>query len=424
MNSITVELTTMAHGGDALGRDEGKVIFVPYAIPGEIVRAEIVEDKDHYAFARLVEVVEDSSERVDPPCPYFGQGKCGGCQWQHIQYEAQARLKREILVDQLVRIGDVEEPPVRSVVPDETGWAYRNHAQFHPAPEGGLGFQKAAGDQGDGGHCDGESEPGIIPVDYCRILHPTLSDLYGLIDLDVEGLVRLVLRTGTATGDRLVGFEMEEDKPPAVEVDESVSCVMLLQEGGYANLIGDNYLTEVVADHRYRVSASSFFQVNTRQAETLVRLVLGYLDLDDDDIVIDAFCGVGLFSTHIAERAELVIGIESSPSAVDDLLENTEDHGNVEIVEGPVEDVLAEITVPVDAVLLDPPRSGVERHAVDALADLAPSRIVYVSCDPATLARDAKRLQSKGYSLVDVTPVDMFPQTYHIESVSLFVPRG
>jgi 23S rRNA (uracil1939-C5)-methyltransferase len=256
------------------------------------------------------------------------------------------------------------------------------------------------------------------------ILHPMLSDLYGLIDLDVEGLVRLVLRVGATAGDRLIGFEMEEDKPPALEVDESVSCVMLLEEGGYANLIGDNFITEIVSDHAYRVSASSFFQVNTRQAAHLVRQALAYLDLKGDETVLDAFCGVGLFTTHLAERAELVIGIESSPSAVDDLLVNTERHGNIEIIEGAVEDVLLDIAVPIGAVLLDPPRGGVDRYALDALAELGPRRIVYVSCDPATLARDAKRLQRKGFALVEVQPVDMFPQTYHVESVSLFVPRG
>lgn len=418
METITVELTTMAHGGDALGRHVGKVIFVPYAMPGEVVRAEITEDKGPYAFARLVEVVERSPERIDPPCPYFGQGKCGGCQWQHIAYDAQVQFKREILLDQLERIGDLEDPLVHSTLPDETGWAYRNHAQFHPAAEGGLGFQRAPGHQSGGG-----SDGGIIPIDFCLILHPALSELYDLIDLDVEGLVRLVLRAGTASGDRLIGFEMEEDKPPALEVDEAVSCVMLLQEGGYANLIGDNYITEVVADHAYRVSASSFFQVNTRQAETLVRFVLEYLDLESDETVVDAFCGVGLFTTHLAEEAQLVVGIESSQSAVDDLLENTEDRANIEIIEGAVEDVLPDIAVPVDAVLLDPPRGGVDRHALDALAEMAPRRIVYVSCDPATLARDAKRLRKKGYTLVEAQPVDMFPQTYHVESVSLFVPR-
>jgi len=411
METISVELTTMAHGGDALGRHEGKVIFVPYAIPGETVRAEITEDKEHYAFARLVEVLDPSPHRVDPPCPFFGQGKCGGCQWQHIEYSTQLRLKADVLGDQLARIGEIEEPTVQSTLPDGTGWSYRNHAQFHPAPGGGLGFQRASSDGGG---------PEVMPIEYCMILHPLVSELYGVIDLDVEGLIRLVLRAGTVTGDRLIGFEMEEDKPPALESDEAVSCVLLLGEGGYANLIGENYITEVVAEHTYRISASSFFQVNTPQAAELVRLALTHLDLKGDETVLDAFCGVGLFTTHVAEQAELVIGIESSPSAVDDLLVNTEDLGNVEIVEGAVEDVLPEITVPVDVVLLDPPRGGVERSALDALVELYPRRIVYVSCDPATLARDAKRLGRSDYRLVESHPVDMFPQTYHVESVSLF----
>jgi 23S rRNA (uracil1939-C5)-methyltransferase len=413
METIRVELTTMAHGGDALGRHEGKVIFVPYAIAGETVEAEITEDKEHYAFARLVEVIEPSPQRVEPPCPFFGQGKCGGCQWQHIAYDTQLQLKADILADQLGRIGDIEEPAVQSTVPDDTGWAYRNHAQFHPAPGGGLGFQRASRDGGG---------PHVMPIEYCMILHPLVSELYDVIDLDVEGLIRLVLRAGTATGDRLIGFEMEEDKPPALESDEAVSCVLLLGEGGYANLIGDNYITEVVAEHTYRISASSFFQVNTPQAAELVRLALRYLDLSGDETVLDAFCGVGLFTTHLADHAELVIGIESSPSAVDDLLVNTEDRDNVEVVEGAVEDVLPEVTVPVDAVLLDPPRGGVERSALDALVEMDPKRIVYVSCDPATLARDAKRLGRSGYRLVESHPVDMFPQTYHVESVSLFAP--
>lgn len=412
MDTITVQLTTMAHGGDALGRHEGKVIFVPYAIPGETVRAEITDDRDHYAFARLAEVVEASPDRVDPPCPYFGQDRCGGCQWQHVAYDAQLRLKSQVLTEQLERIGEIDEPVVHATLGDETGWAYRNHAQFHPAPGGGLGFQRASGDK-----------PGadIIAVEHCMVFHPLLSQLYDAIDLNVEGLIRLVLRAGTATGDRLIGFEMEEDRPPALESDETVSCVMLLSEGGYANLIGDNYITEAVAGHTYRISASSFFQVNTPQAGELVRHALTYLDLEGGETVLDAFCGVGLFTTHLAERVELVIGVESSPSAVDDLLANTEERANVEIVEGAVEDVLPEIAVPVDAVLLDPPRSGVDRFALDGLVDLGPRRIVYVSCDPATLARDAKRLGRGGYRLVETQPVDMFPQTYHVESVSLFV---
>jgi 23S rRNA (uracil1939-C5)-methyltransferase len=407
METFELLLTSIAHGGAALGRHEGRVIFVPYALPGETARVEITEDKGRYAFARPIEVLEPSPDRVAPPCPYFGASGCGGCQWQHIDYGAQLRFKAEIVADQLARIGGIADPPVHPTLPDPSGWAYRNHAQFHPAPEGGLGFQTASGGR-------------VVPIDECLILHPLLSDLYATLDLDLPDLLRLALRAGTETGDRMLIFEMAEDLPPALESDLPVSCVLLLSDGLHANLIGSNHIREIVADHTYRISAPSFFQVNTPQAAQLVRLVAEYLHLQGDETVVDAYCGVGLFTTHLAERAGLVLGIEAVPAAVADLLENTADMENVEVIEGPVEAVLPDLDVALDAAVVDPPRAGVDRFALDALVARRPSRIVYVSCDPATLARDAKRLARAGYRLAQVQPVDMFPQTYHVESVALF----
>jgi len=417
METIILELTGMAHGGAALGRQEGRVIFVPYALPGETVRVEITEDKGRYAFARLVDVVEPSPDRVAPPCPYFGPTGCGGCQWQHIEYSAQLQFKTEIVVDQLTRIGSLAAPTVHPTLPNDSGWAYRNHAQFHPAPDGGLGFQGASG-----GHPQGERPSGVIEIDECLILHPLLSDLYAALDLDLPDLVRCSLRAGIQTEDLMLIFEMADDLPPALEIDLPVSCVLLLSDGIHANLIGNNYITEVVAERTYRISAPSFFQVNTPQATRLVRQVLSYLDLKGGETVLDAYCGVGLFTVPLAERAGLVIGIEVAPTAVDDLLENTADLDNVDVIEGRVEDVLPDLDIPVDAAVIDPPRTGMDRFALDALVARRPTRLVYVSCDPATLARDAKRLSRAGYQLVEVQPLDMFPQTYHIESVALFVP--
>ncbi len=426
MDTFTMQLTTIAHGGAALGRHEGRVIFVPYGLPGETVQAEIIEDKGRYAFARLVEVVEPSPDRVTAPCPYFGPTGCGGCQWQHAGYAAQLCMKTEIVADQLERIGGIADPVVHPTRPDPTAWAYRNHAQFHPAPDGGLGFQRADGSQ----VIVIASEPEVEGDDAahaCPILHPLLSDLYDALDLGPEdmlpGLTRLSLRAGAATGDRMLIFEMSDDLPPALEIDLPVSCVLLLSDGVHVNLIGDNHITEMVAGHTYRISAPSFFQVNTPQAAHLVQLTLDYLDLRGDETVLDAYCGVGLFTTHLAERTDLVVGIESSPTAVADLLENTAEYDNVDVIEGPVEAVLPalELDTPLAAAVLDPPRSGVDRFALDGLVEQRPARLVYVSCDPATLARDAKRLIRAGYHLEEVQPVDMFPQTHHIESVALFV---
>jgi len=408
---FTLQLTTIAHGGAALGRHEGRVIFVPYALPGEMVRARIAEDKDRFAFARLVEVLEPSPNRIAPLCPHFGPTGCGGCQWQHVDYQAQLRFKAEILSEQLTRIGKVAAPLVHPTLPDSSGWAYRNHAQFHPAPTGGLGFQTAASND-------------TIAINECPILHPLLADLYDSLDLDFEGLLRLSLRAGVASCERMLVFEMADDLPPSLEIDLPVSCVMLLSDGQHANLIGHNHITETVAGHTYRISAPSFFQVNTLQAAQLVRLALEYLDLQGDETVLDAYCGVGLFTTHLAERAGLVIGVESASAAVADLLENTANLDNVEVIEGPVEAALPDLDLSLDAAIVDPPRAGMDRFALDALVASHPARLVYVSCDPATLARDTKRLTSAGYRLIAVQPVDMFPQASHIESVALFVPNG
>ncbi len=428
METFSIQLTAIAHGGAALGRHEGRVIFVPYALPGETVRAEITEDKGRYAFARLVEVLEPSPNRIPAPCPYFGS--CGGCQWQHVNYETQLDLKSTIVADQLARIGKIAAPHVRPTLPDDSGWAYRNHAQFHPVPGGGLGFQSA------GSH-------DTVAIDECPLLHPLLTDIHAALgpNFDLPGLSRLSLRAGTETGDLMLIFEMADDLPPGLEIDLPVSCVLLLSDGVHVNLIGNNHITETVAGHTYRISAPSFFQINTPQAAQLVRLVTGYLDLKGGETVLDAYCGVGLFTTHLAERAGLVIGIEQSPSAVADLLENTaeqnaldgdshdnlDDYANVDVIEGSVEVVLPDLELdlgvdaPIDAAVIDPPRAGVDRFALDALVKHHPARLVYVSCDPATLARDAKRLVKGGYELVEVQPVDMFPQTSHVESVALFV---
>ena len=425
MATFELELTTITHGGAALGRHEGRAIFVPYTLPGETARVEITEDKERYAFARLIEVLAPSPDRVTPPCPYFGLAAsggagCGGCQWQHIDYQAQLRFKAEIVADQLARIGKIAEPPVRPTIPDPEGWAYRNHAQFHPAKGGALGFQAAASNR-------------TIAIDECPILHPLLADLYANLDLDrstegsqqgLENLLRLSLRAGLETGDRMLIFEMNDDLPPSLEIDLPVSCVLLLSDGVHANLIGSNHITEVVADRAYRISAPSFFQVNTPQAGQLVQLVTEYLDPQGNETVVDAYCGVGLFTAHLAEHAGLVIGIESSPAAIDDLLENTAEFDNVDVIEGPVEAVLPDLDMSIDAAVVDPPRAGLDRFALDTLIACRPARLVYVSCDPATLARDAKRLTAAGYRLVKVQPVDMFPQTYHVESVALFTRGG
>jgi len=407
---VSLSLTDVAHGGSALGRHRGKVIFVPYALPGEKVTVEIVEEKRSFARARLLEVQSPSSERIDPPCPFFGN--CGGCHWQHASYSAQLVFKTGIVRDQLTRLGKFVDPPVKDTMASPDPWHYRNHVQLAVDRQGQLGFRAATSRQ-------------VVPVDECLLMHPLVEELFFALDLaaadGLPSLRRLSLRAGINTGDRMIIFETVSDEPPELEVDFSVSCVLLLQDGTPVNLIGYNHITERLAGQVFCISAGSFFQTNTPQAETLIRLVTEYLSPKGDETLLDAYCGVGTFALTLAGQVAHVIAVESSPSAVEDFRVNAKDVKNVAILAGELEEVLPALQVPVDLAVVDPPRIGIHREALAALVRLAPQRIVYVSCDPATLARDGRALAEAGYDLVVVQPVDMFPQTYHVETVSLWV---
>ncbi len=405
---LELKVDALAHGGEAIGRDAtGRAVFVPYAIPGERVRVAVVERHRRYARARLLEVLTPSPARVEPRCPHFGPGRCGGCHWQHIDTSIQPLLKGKIVADQLQRVGHIADPPVLEPLPDPTGWAYRNHALFRVSAEGKLGFFRS------GSHH-------VYAVDRCPILHPLLAELFDALDVAYPALEAMELRVGTATGDRMVVFQARDEEPPLLEVELPASVVQIRHDGATAPLVGLDYITERVHGRPLRISATSFYQVNTAQAEVLVSLVLGAVDPQGGERVLDVYCGVGLFTAFLADEVGEVIGVEWHPDAVADARHNLAGADNVTIVAGPAEEVLLTLEGPFDAVVVDPPRTGVGREALAALMALAPVRFVYVSCDPATLARDARRLLDGGYHLAWVQPVDMFPQTYHIESVALF----
>jgi 23S rRNA (uracil1939-C5)-methyltransferase len=409
---IELMLDGIAHGGEALGRHSGKVVFVPYALPGERVRVEIVEEKERWARARLIEVLAASPDRVEPPCPYFGPGLCGGCQWQHIAYERQVALKGEIVADQLQRLGHLKNPPVDDAMAlaDDEGlldYGYRNHTQFAMTAEGHVGYRRAASHD-------------VLAIDRCLLLAPLLDDIHGALDISYSGLTGITLRAGLNTGQGLVLFETAAEDVPELEIDLPVACAARTK-AGVQPMIGQPYIEEEVAGRRYRVAAESFFQVNTAGAEALVDLTVSYLAAGTDDVVLDAYCGVGLFALALAGQVAEVIGIESSPSAVEDLAYNAGELANITLHEGSVEEVLPALVEQgqrVDLVIMDPPRAGAGEPVIRGVAALGPRRIVYVSCDPATLARDAVYLVAAGYRLREAQPVDMFPQTFHVETVA------
>lgn len=402
---LTVKLDKLTYGGDALGRlSDGRAVFVPFTLPGETVLIHSVNEKRGHVRAELVEVLEPSPERIVPKCKHFGV--CGGCHYQHLSYQAQLNAKTEILRDQLRHIGKIENPPVKKIVPSSIEWNYRNHVQFHLTHSGKLGY------------IDAHSRS-VIPISECQLPEPLLNTLWPRLEFDTSlGLERVSLRLGVDDETMLV-LESESPKTPELELEANLSVVHLT-DNDVVVMAGNDHLTMIVNDRSFHVSAASFFQVNTEMAGKMVAHLLAHLPVSPATTLLDVFCGVGLFSAFYAPRVGRVIGIESSPSACEDFTVNLDEFDTVELYEAPAEEVLPALDMKSDIVIVDPPRAGLEKRALDALLGRGPARITYVSCDPSTLARDAARLISGGYRLVQVTPFDLFPQTYHIESISIF----
>ena len=377
-------LLGIAQGGDCLARVDGQVIFVPFGVPGEEVTLDIVEQKGDYARGRILEVISPSPWRTSPKCEYYGQ--CGGCQLQHVQYDHQLDLKREIVREQLQRIGRLAETNVLPTVPAEDPWGYRNHARF-TVRRGELGFVQLRSRR-------------FLRVDRCRIMHPAINSVVAQLQGKIQRrLHQVAIRHGINTGSLLI-------QPPLTQEE-------------YPGVSGQAHYEEELLGHRFRVSSASFFQVNTRQAERLVSTVIEWLDPRGSELLLDVYCGVGSFGLILADRVGRVIGVEDLAAALRDAHYNAQGVDNITFIQGAAERVLPELKERVDAVILDPPRAGCRPEVISALARLGPERIVYVSCDPATLARDLRLLHEAGYRVDAVQPVDMFPQTQHVESVAL-----
>ncbi|OAI40282.1 hypothetical protein AYO38_06095 [bacterium SCGC AG-212-C10] len=383
-DTVTLRIESIVFGGAGLARlEDGRVMFVLYGAPGELVEATVETVHKDYLEGAVSRVVEASPDRVEPACPLFGE--CGGCQLQHMSYPAQLVAKEAIVREQLRRIARIEDPPMRPIAGAANPWAYRNHLRFSTGRMyGDIGFIHRRG-------------RGLLKVENCPIADPWANDLLPKLQGKGAGLHQIQMRHNADTGSYLIA-------PRIRDLDLVLDT-------------GQKEYRERLAGKDFAVSASAFFQVNSAQADEMVRLV-GEALPESGDVLVDAFAGVGTFAVLFAHRFRRVIAIEESASATKDAEENVRQAPNVEVLAGKVEDLLPELIARPDAVLLDPPRPGCAPAVLTAIIEFKPKVLVYVSCNPATLARDIRTLCDGGYRLDSVTPVDMFPQTGHIECVT------
>jgi 23S rRNA (uracil1939-C5)-methyltransferase len=394
---LTIE--KLVYGGDGLGRVEGRVVFVPYTLPGERVRVEPIGERGGLLRARLIQVLEPAPGRVPPPCPYFG--RCGGCHYQHAAYDLQLEIKREILRETLRRVGKIEAPAEIGIVAGEP-WGYRNRAQFHIAG-GEIGYREAQSHK-------------LCPITHCPISSPRVNEVLAAIIamLPDARWPRFVRSIEVFTNETDVQLNiLESDRPVAKRFFEWCAEVIPGFTAGPLDYPAGGLL--------YRVSGGSFFQVNRFLIDDLVQTAIGDAA---GERALDLYAGVGLFSLPLARKFAPIEAVESGAFAARDLRFNAERAGaKVEIAQGAAEDFLSKLESPPDFVLADPPRTGLGRAVVARLAQLAPKRIVIVACDPATLARDLPGLLGAGYGIDRLTLVDLFPQTYHLETVAAFSRR-
>ncbi|MBK8905112.1 MAG: class I SAM-dependent RNA methyltransferase [Anaerolineaceae bacterium] len=406
MEMITLDVTEMAHGGSAIGRARrGRTVFVPLTIPGEKVRAQIVSEKNKYAQAELIQVLQPSPERVAPRCQHFGV--CGGCHFQHMAYAAQLAAKESVVRDQLARLGGFKSANVQPVVPNSEPYAYQVEMVLSPAGNGRLGYWSPIKRE-------------VIAIEECPISRPELVALLHDVELDLPGLRKLSLRIGDDEA-LLAAIEVDDVEPPELEADFPISVAIVLPDKTAASLVGDFYSVQQVNGRDFRVSPGVDMATSPTAMQAVVQTVLRYAALTGQETVIELFSGVGTLTAFLAERAKEVIAVERNSDAVEDLAVNLDDRENVALYEEDVEVVLPTLPTGVEVMVVHPWANGLSRQAISAIGRAAPHRLIYVSSDVATLARDGRSLHQSGYQLVEVQPIDMRPQTFHIETVSLWV---
>lgn len=440
---IHVEITDLTHDGAGVAKIDGYALFIPGALPGERVSVQVLKTKKGYGYGKLIEIKEASPERVAPPCYIYDQ--CGGCQLQHLSYNGQLDYKRRVVADVLERIGGLKNVPVHPTKGMDEPWRYRNKVQVPVATENGeliAGFYK-------------KRSHDIVDMDTCIITEEKIDEIVQTIkeiaketgipiykEKSNKGVLRhITARIGQKTGEVMVVLVTRTEELPfrkvflnkISEAYPEVKSIVQNINSKRANAIygaltktlwGRDVIYDSIGDVKFAISARSFYQINPSQTKVLYDQALSYADLTGEETVIDAYCGIGTISLFLAKHAKKVYGVEIVPEAIEDAKANAELNGlnNVTFKVGEAETVIPDWYekkgIQADVMVVDPPRKGCEEALLETMLKMKPKRIVYVSCNPATLARDLKVLEAGGYETKEVQPVDMFPQTTHVECVA------
>ena len=434
----TVTIEGYGEGGMGVARIDGRVVFVHGALRGEKCRVLILKTLKSVAFAKVLEVIEPSSERITPDCPYFP--RCGGCTYRHIRYEEELRLKKQRVQDNLSRIGG-SDVTVEEILGARDTLRYRNKAQYPVSKDGAVGFYRARTHE-------------VIECKHCLLVKPEADAaaealreymqscrVAGYDEKTGRGLVRHLYIRSNAAGESLVCVLVNGDKLPEEDRlvtllrDACPKCTGIVlgtntKKGNvilgdrYRTLWGSDRLEDTLCGKTFRLSVPSFYQVNRVQAERLYAKAIEFAGLTGQETVLDLYCGAGTITLALSDHAKKVLGAEIVPEAIDDARENAARNGvkNAEFFCGDASDVakkLARENLRPDVITVDPPRKGLAADVVESIAEMQPGRVVYVSCDSATMARDVKRLADLGYTAQRACAVDMFPRAGHVETVCL-----
>ncbi|MGX9933513.1 23S rRNA (uracil(1939)-C(5))-methyltransferase RlmD [Virgibacillus salarius] len=440
--TITLTFEDLTHEGNGVGKIDGYPLFVPYGLPGEEAEVKVVKVNKNFGFGKLVEVRQASSERVEPPCDVYY--KCGGCQLQHMSYAMQLDMKQNQVKNVMRKIAHMEQVPVHPTIGMKDPWRYRNKVQIPVGDKHGeliTGFYQKRSHQiiDDMDTCVIQDDSNDRLVEAVR----RIADRLGIKAYDEKqnrGVLRhIMVRTGRETNDAMIVIVTRTEKLPyqdklikeLTETYPHIKSIVHNVNSQRTNVIlgkktkviwGETYIYDTIGDIRFAISAKSFYQVNPPQTKVLYDKALEYAKLGANDIVVDAYCGIGTISLFLAQQAKKVYGIEVVPEAISDAKMNAKLNGitNTEFVVGEAEKIMpwwkAQGLRP-DVIVVDPPRKGCEVEFLQAMIEMEPKRIVYVSCNPSTLARDLKILDEGGYETKEVQPVDMFPQTNHVEVI-------